>query len=120
MWRLLRRTWRVILRVPAFAGTFLVITLLLLLSLEIPVSVEDRAELGSMRLGYPLHFVVQDNSRLSIGEPDSPAFPYPVGFMNPLNSQTRVLPFPLLGNYLLAYGTLLALTRLLRRCRKHG
>ena len=120
MRRLLKRTWRVILRILAFAGTFLVITLLLLLSLEIHVSVEDRAELGRMRLGYPLHFVVQDNSSLSIGEPDSAPFPQPLSAGNFLDNPMRVLPFPLLGNYLMVYGALFFLTRSLHRRHRRG
>ncbi len=118
--RLLRRTWHVILRILSIAGTFLIITFLLLLSLEIPVNVEDRAELGSMRLGYPLHFVVQDNTSLSIGEPDSAPFPQPLGAGNFLDNPMRVLPFPLLGNYLLVYGALFLLTHSLRRRHRRG
>ena len=116
---LLERIWRVVLRILGVVGTFLVITFLLLLSLEIPVNVETRTELGRMRLGYPLHFVVQDNSRLSIGEPDSAPFPQPLSAGNFLDNPMRVLPFPLLGNYLLVYGALFLLARLLRRRRKH-
>ena len=80
------------------------------------MTVENRADLSTMRLGYPLHFVVQDNSGLSIGEPDSPPFPYPVDVGNPLDNPTRVLIFSLLVNYLMVYGALFFLTRSLRRC----
>ncbi len=118
--RLLRRTRRVVLHLLAVAGTFLVVTLLLLFSLEIPISVEDRTELGRMRLGYPLHFVVQDNTDLSIGEPDSAPFPQPLSAGSPLDNPTKVLAFPLLSNYLLVYGALFLLARLLRRRRGHG
>lgn len=111
---MLRRTWRIVLRILGVVSTFLVITLLLLFSLEIPVNVEDRTELGNMRLGYPLHFIVQDNTDLSIGEPDSPPFPYLVDAGNPLDNPTRVLIFPLLGNYLIVYAALFILTRPLR------
>ena len=68
-----------------------------------------------MRLGYLFHFVVQDNSRLSIGEPDSPPFPYLVELMNPLNSPARVLAPPLLANYFILYTALFLLTRAFRR-----
>lgn len=101
-------------RVLSTVAAFLVITVLLLFSLEIPVMVDDRAELAHVTLGYPLHFVVQDNTRLAIGEPDSLPFPYPVDLMNPLNSSTRALLAPLLFNYLILYGTLFLLTRALR------
>ena len=52
-------------------------TILLILSLQIPTVVENRTELANQKLDYPLHFVTQDNSRFSIGEPDSPPFPTP-------------------------------------------
>ncbi len=98
-------------RVLSAVATFLVTTTLLLFSLEIPVMVENRAELTNVNLGYPIHFVVQDNSRLEIGEPDSPPFPYPVDLMNPLNNQARVPTAPLLVNYLVLYGLLFLLVR---------
>ena len=75
-----------------------------MLSLEIPTVVENRAELSAVSLGYPLRFVIQDNSGLSIGVPDSPPFPYPVSLMNPLDNQTRVLWTPLLVNYFVLHG----------------
>ena len=95
-------------------AAFVVITVLLLFSLQIPVIVEDRAELANVRLGYPIHFVVQDNSRLSIGGPDSPPFPYPVKSMNPYSSETRVLLAPLLINYLSLYVLFSLVIRYLR------
>ena len=49
----------------------------LVLGLAIPTKVDDRAELGRVKLGLPVYFVIQDSSNLSIGMPDSPPFPYP-------------------------------------------
>lgn len=54
---------------------------LVVVSLLIPTKVDNRAELANIKLGYPIYFVVQDSSGLSIGEPDSPSFPYPVRFI---------------------------------------
>lgn len=89
----------------------LILSVLLIASLFIPVSVENRTELANQRLGYPLHFAVQDNSRLSIGEPDSAPFPQLLSLMNPLNSPVRVLLIPLLINYLILFGFLYVLRR---------
>ena len=47
---------------------------LLVGSLFIPTTVDDRAELARVKLGYPVYFVVQDSSNLSIGMMDSPPF----------------------------------------------
>lgn len=55
--------------------------LLVMTSLFIPKRVDDRTELGNVKLGFPVHFVVQDSSGLAIGEPDSPSFPYRVRFI---------------------------------------
>ena len=62
--------------------------LLCLLSLFIPKKVDDRAELSNNKLGFPIHFVVQDSSGLSIGEPDSPPFPYRLGLISIWNYPT--------------------------------
>lgn len=96
-------------------AALLVITMFLVGSLFIPTMVNSRAELANVPLGYPFRFVVQDNSRLSIGEPDSPPFPYPVRFMSFYHSQTRVQLAPLLINYLVLYGLLSWLLRSFRR-----
>ena len=65
--------------------------LLVLFSLFIPKKVDNRAELANNKLGYPIHFIVQDSSDLSIGEPDSPPFPYRLGLISIWNYPNRFL-----------------------------
>ncbi len=77
--------------------------------------VDDRNELANVALGYPLRFLVQDSSNLAIGEPDSPSFPYPIGFEGPYNGDIKVVLAPLLVNYLVLGGLLFFLTRGFRR-----
>ncbi len=83
-------------------------TILLVLSLQIPTVVENRTELANQKLGYPLHFVVQDNARFSVGEPDSAPFPYALNPVNPLHSPITVLALPLVLNYFVLYGSVLS------------
>ena len=47
------------LRISRTVFAVLAATILLVLSLQIPI-VENRTELANQKLGYPLHFVVQD------------------------------------------------------------
>lgn len=102
------------LRILRIVFAVLAATILLVLSLQIPTVVENRTELASQKLGYPLHFVVQDNSRFSIGEPDSAPFPYTLNLMNYLHSPITVLALPLVLNYFI----LLALFYLASRIRR--
>ena len=64
---------------------------LVLGSLAVPTQVDDRAELGQVKLGLPVYFVVQDSSNLSIGMPDSPPFPYPIHLGSPYNEQSYLI-----------------------------
>ena len=91
-------------------------TIVLVLSLQIPTVAENRTELAYQKLGYPLHFVAQDNSRFSTGEPDSPPFPYALNLTNHLNSPITVLAVPLVLNYSILL-TLFYLANRIRRSR---
>ena len=79
-----------------------------------PKKVDDRAELDNIKLGFPVHFVIQNSSSLAIGEPDSPWFPYRLGFISPWEYPARFLQ----NNFLLSVVMTYAITRLLFRFRK--
>ncbi len=81
---------------------------LVLGSLAVPNKVADRVELAQVRLGYPVCFVVQDSSGLAIGLPDSPPFPYPLGFGSPWDNPARFL----WGNFWLSLILVCAAVRL--------
>ncbi len=53
------------------------------LTVFVPTVVQTRADMEYVSLGLPYHFVVQDVSRLSYGEWDSPPLPQSIGFMSP-------------------------------------
>lgn len=53
------------------------------LTLLIPSTFQNRMELEHVNLGFPLHFIVQDQSSLPIGYSDGPQFPIRHGFLSP-------------------------------------
>lgn len=64
---------------------FLVMSVIIVfISLFLPVTVHSHEELREVRLGLPIHFVVQDQSRYD------PPFPYPMRFYSNLEVPTRV------------------------------
>jgi len=64
-------------------------------TLSIPKTVNNRRELEAHDLGYPVSFLQQDLSILSIGEVDSIPFPQSIGLMGIWDHPTtfKLLPF---------------------------
>ena len=89
--------------------------LLVLLSLFIPNRVDNRVELSENKLGFPVHFVVQDSSDLSIGELDSPPFPYHLGLISIWNYSNQFLR----SNFLLSIVITYIVLHLLLRLKSH-
>ncbi len=96
-------------RVGSETLLILVSVLLVVVSLLILKKVDDRAELANIKLGFPIHFVIQNSSGLSIGEPDSPSFPYYLGLISLLEFPARFL----WNNFLLSIVITYAVIRLL-------
>jgi len=87
MWELSIRTHLVLL---------LLSTGLVVASLWIPTTVHDRSDMESIQLGYPIRFVLQDNSRF-----DPPSFPWQYRLVSPWESPTELKPLAFLGSVLL-------------------
>ena len=61
---------------------------LVLGSVLIPRPINSRADLDSANFGYPLSFVVQDQSNMSFGLPDSEPLPKWLGLYSPWENPT--------------------------------
>lgn len=70
--------------------TFLVATVLASFSIFLPVKVETREEMKTVKLGFPFPFVTQNISGLSWGESDSAPLPRRTGFMSPWEDSFHV------------------------------
>jgi len=81
-------------------GTHLVLVLLstclVVASLWIPTTVHDRSDMENTQLGYPIRFVIQDNSRY-----DPPSFPWLYQLGSPWESPTELKPMLFLGSVLI-------------------
>ena len=78
-------------------------------SLLVPNRVDNRAELANNKLGYPIYFVIQDSSRLSIGEFDSSPFPYYLAYTSPWEHRD----YWIWPNFLLSSGLIYVVLNLL-------
>ena len=72
-------------------------------TLLIPKEVVDREELGHNDLGYPIKFVVQDLSFLSVGEVDSAPFPQSFPLMSIWDYPARFLWLNFFASLALVY-----------------
>jgi hypothetical protein len=77
------------------------------LSLLIPSTFQNRAELAHVNFGFPLHFVVQDQSSLPIGYPDGPQFPARHGFLSPWEYPFQIIWSRFLLDILIIFVTLI-------------
>ena len=77
--------------------------IIVLSTLLIPREVVDREQLGRNRTGYPISFVVQDLSFFSIGETDSPPFPYSFPLMSIWDYPARFLWINFFASLLTVY-----------------
>lgn len=99
-------------------GTHLVLlllsTCLVVASLQIPTTVHDRSDMESIQLGYPIRFVIQDNSRF-----DPPSFPWQYQLVSPWESPTELKPFAFLGSVLIVLALLELAATVLRRTKEN-
>lgn len=91
--------------------------LLVVASAFLPITVHRQSDLGEVRLGVPIQFLVQDQSRLT------PPVPYRTSLSSPWEFPTRVLGAQLLLNIAVIFGLLClvaAICRMMvRSVRRH-
>jgi len=61
------------------------------LSVFLPVTVHNRSELKQVNLGFPLSFVVQNQSALPVGYPDGPSFPIHQTLISPWEYPVKMI-----------------------------
>ena len=81
-------------------GPAVLAAILLTASLAIPQEVASQHDLVAVRFGYPVRFVVQDQSRL-----EPPSFPRPQPFVwSPWEFPARLLPVQAMLSFLVVFG----------------
>lgn len=76
----------------------LIISLVLvIISLYLPVIVKTKEELKEVKLGLPLHFIIQDQSRYD------PPFPYQMRFYSILENPTKIFFLKLILSVFLVF-----------------
>lgn len=65
--------------------------ILVSLSVFLPVSIHNRAELAQVKLGAPIKFIVQDQSMWPVGYPDGPSFPIHQALLSPWESPLQII-----------------------------
>jgi hypothetical protein len=93
------------MRLVWYGAALLLSGTLVLGSLFLPVRVETHQDLQQVRLGWPLAFVIQDQSKYE------PPLPWWVRFYSPLEVPTWVLLPQLALNVPLVFGGIIALGR---------
>jgi hypothetical protein len=73
------------------------------LSLLIPSTFQNHMELEHVNLGYPLHFLVQDQSSLPIGNADGPQFPIYHGLLSPWEYSFQIIWWRFFLNLLILF-----------------
>ena len=61
------------------------------LSIFLPVTVHNRTELQQIKLGFPIHFIVQSQIGLPFGFPDAPPFPVCQAVLSPWEYALQVI-----------------------------
>ncbi len=61
------------------------------LSVFLPVTVHNRTELQQLKLGFPLGYLVQDQSWLPIGSPEGPSFPIRRTLISPWENPIKMI-----------------------------
>ncbi len=88
-------------RMAKHIGLSVLAAILLIASLEIPQEVASQHDLVAVRFGYPVSYVVQNQSRL-----EPPSFPRPQPFVwSPWEFPARLLPVQAMLSFLVVFGT---------------
>lgn len=61
------------------------------LSVFLPVTIHNRAELKQVDLGFPLNYIVQNQSALPVGYPDGPSFPIRQTLLSPWEYPLKII-----------------------------
>lgn len=61
------------------------------LSVFLPVTIHNRSELRQVNLGFPISFVVQNQSALPVGYPDGPSFPIHQTLISPWEYPLKII-----------------------------
>lgn len=89
-------------------GAFMLSGLLVLASLFVPVTVSSKIDLEQVKLGLPLPWVIQDQSRYD------PPFPWRVHFYSPLEVPTWILLSQFLFDVVLVFGAIVVTVRVIK------
>ena len=60
-------------------------------SVFLPVTIHNRSELKQVDLGFPLSYIVQNQSALPVGYPDGPSFPIRQALISPWEYPLKII-----------------------------
>ncbi len=112
-----KQTWNAFVTRLSTGNHFALVLLsicLVVASLWIPTTVRDRNGMKSIELGYPIRFVIQDNSRF-----DPPSFPWQYRLVSPWESPTEPKLLAFLGSVLIVLALLELAATMLRRTKEN-
>lgn len=116
--RTTRRSMNRLRALLVYPIVFVLSFVLVVASLLLPVTIRSRADLEQVKFGWPLAFIVQDQSRWPIGVPEGPSLPYRTRPLSPWETPTSVYAYAFLFDISSVFVLMLLVQRLVRTKRR--